>query len=424
MRMEILSLLLLLVVIILGFLRKTNMGILAFAVGAIAVRFFGLTDKILIGCINVSLFVTLFGITLLFTIVKKTGALELLAQKIISAAGQKIYLIPVLIYLAGFLISVIGPGGVPALAIIPPLAVAIAIQCGYSPLMLALIGVAGMTVGRFSPIAPEGLVIIEAATKANMTVNPIPAIIFSSFIVNTCVSLFLYIVFKGYKVKPSSQSFEFSSSEKFNGKQIAAFCGVLAMLVLIIFVGVNIGIAALSVSAVLLLFNVCDDKNYLSSLPWGTIVMIMGMGALLSIINKMGGIELLNNALRSIMSERTAVPLMGVFASLMSLFSSALGVVYPTLMPMCADLASQIGGVNPCAMMSAVALGGALSGLSPFSTGGALVMAAITCVGQFSSETNKIFVQLIAFAVISIFVLIVLSMLFFNVIANTLCPIP
>ena len=163
--------------------------------------------------------------------------------------------------------------------------------------------------------------------------------------------------------------------EKFNGKQIASLCGILAMLVLIIFCNVSIGLSAFFVAAVLLLFHVAEDGACLKSLPWGTIVMVLAVGSLLNIVNKMGGIDLMSNALAKIMTKGTATPFMGISAALLSLVSSALGVVYPTMMPMCADIAAQVGGVNPVALMAAVGAGGSLSGISPLSTGGALILA-------------------------------------------------
>lgn len=60
---DLIALLIFLGVIILAFVRKINVGILAIAAGVIAVRLFGMTDKDLIGGISASMFVTLVGIT-------------------------------------------------------------------------------------------------------------------------------------------------------------------------------------------------------------------------------------------------------------------------------------------------------------------------------------------------------------------------
>ena len=94
---DLIALLIFLGVIILAFVRKINVGILAIAAGVIAVRLFGMTDKDLIGGISASMFVTLVGITLLFATINATGALDLLARKIIAMAGSRVWIIPIVI---------------------------------------------------------------------------------------------------------------------------------------------------------------------------------------------------------------------------------------------------------------------------------------------------------------------------------------
>ena len=103
--MDVVALVIFLGVIILAFVRKINVGILAIAAGVIAVRLFGMTDKDLIGGFSSSMFVTLVGITLLFATINATGALDLLARKIIALAGNKVWVIPIVIYIAGFVIA-------------------------------------------------------------------------------------------------------------------------------------------------------------------------------------------------------------------------------------------------------------------------------------------------------------------------------
>ena len=141
---DVISLLLFIGVILLAFFRKVNVGVVALAVGAIAVRIFGLTDKQLIAGISASMFATLVGITLLFAAVTQTGALDLLARKIIALAGNRMWIIPIAVYIAGFIVAGVGPGAIPALAIIPAIAAVIAVEVGFDPIMLVLIGEAGV----------------------------------------------------------------------------------------------------------------------------------------------------------------------------------------------------------------------------------------------------------------------------------------
>lgn len=424
--MALLSIAFFVAAIVLAFFLKNNIGVLALAIGVIAVRVFGLTDKDLIAGINVSLFTTLVGITLLFSIVTNTGALNLLAQKIVALAGKRIWLLPILIAVTGFVLVAAGPGGVPVLAIIPPLAASIAVQSGYDPLMMALIGITGMLSGRFSPLTPEGAIVINAVEKSGLDIFANPAIMVITFLTSALVCIVIFIMFKGHKVKAPDHAAEAKAVEKFNGKQWAALGGIVFMLILIIFAGVNIGLAALSVAAILLMFRVADDAVCIKAMPWNTIIMVLFVGALLNIVDKMGGISMMTDALAAVMNSATATPLMGLSAGLLSLVSSALSVVYPTMMPMCADLAAKVGGVHPVALMSAVAAGGALAGTSPMSTGGALIMGALgsELKEKYTKDyQNKVFMQLLVVSAVNLVVLLICAAVFYNPIANLLCPI-
>ena len=411
---DIISLVLFIVVILLAFFRKVNVGVVAVTFGVIMVRIFGLTDKDLIGGFSTSMFTTLVGITLLFAAITQTGALDLLARKIIALAGNKMWVLPIMVYIAGFVIAGVGPGAVPALAIIPALAAIIAVEVGFNPLMLVLIGEQGLMAGRMTPITPEAAIITGAAAEANILV--------CQTLVTIVSSLVFWFIFKGHKVKQPLNPIERGTLEKFNAKQIISLLSIVLMLVLLIFVKVNIGVAAFAVAGLLFLFGVADDGKALKSLPWGTIVMVLAVGSLLNIVNKMGGIDLMSNALAKIMTKGTATPFMGISAALLSLVSSALGVVYPTMMPMCADIAAQVGGVNPVALMAAVGAGGSLSGISPLSTGGALAMAALATAlpNRTKEDENKTFVQLFIYAGLAILILIVLCSTIYVPLANLL----
>ena len=313
---DIISLVLFIVVILLAFFRKVNVGVVAVTFGVIMVRIFGLTDKDLIGGFSTSMFTTLVGITLLFAAITQTGALDLLARKIIALAGNKMWVLPIMVYIAGFVIAGVGPGAVPALAIIPALAAIIAVEVGFNPLMLVLIGEQGLMAGRMTPITPEAAIITGAAAEANIA-NVMPTILVCQTLVTIVSSLVFWFIFKGHKVKQPLNPIERGTLEKFNAKQIISLLSIVLMLVLLIFVKVNIGVAAFAVAGLLFLFGVADDGKALKSLPWGTIVMVLAVGSLLNIVNKMGGIDLMSNALAKIMSKGTATPFMGISAALL-----------------------------------------------------------------------------------------------------------
>ena len=245
-----------------------------------------------------------------------------------------------------------------------------------------------------------------------------PAILACQTIITLVISILVFIYFKGYKLTTTNATV--TKPGPFTAKQLIALSGILLMLVLMIVFKVNIGLAAFISSALLVLFGIAPDGECLKALPWGTIIMVLGVGVLLTIVDKVGGIKLLSAAISSIMTSNTAIPLMGVSAGLLSLVSSALAVVYPTMMPMCTDIAAQVGGVEPLALMAAVGAGGSLAGISPMSTGGALILAAMgTNVENFTStQQAKVFVQLLMAAVASLVVIIVVSALLFDPIVS------
>lgn len=418
---DVISLILFIAVILLAFFRKVNVGVVALTAGVIAVRIFGLNDKALIGGISASMFTTLVGITLLFAAVTQTGALDLLARKIIALAGNRMWIIPIAVYIAGFIVAGVGPGAIPALAIIPALAAVIAVEVGFDPIMLVLIGESGLMAGRMTPITPEAAIITAAAAEAGIE-GVMGTVLLCQTLVTIIYSLIMWFLFKGYKIKTPLKPIERTAIEKFNHKQVIALAGIVLMMVMLIFFKVNIGLAAFFVAGILFLFGVADDGKAIKALPWSTIVMVLAVGALLDIVNDMGGIDLLSAGMSSIMTKGTATPIMGISAGLLSLVSSALGVVYPTMMPMCAGIAEQVGGVNPVALMAAVGAGGSLAGISPLSTGGALAVAALgTAIPNLTKEEeNKRFVQLFIMAGIALLTLAIGCATFYNPIAALL----
>ena len=90
-----------------------------------------------------------------------------------------------------------------------------------------------------------------------------------------------------------------------------------------------------------------DEKQAIKSIPWGVLLMVSGVGILMNLVIQEGGIDLITNALGGIMTEKTAAGLVGATAGIMSWFSSATGVVYPTMIPTVSGLVDQIGTANP-----------------------------------------------------------------------------
>ena len=75
--------------------------------------------------------------------------------------------------------------------------------------------------------------------------------------------------------------------------------------------------------------------------------------------------------------------------------------------------------------MSAVAAAGAASGISPMSTGGALIIAAIVGeerINLTKEDENKLFVQLLIISMLTLVLLFAVSWLFYGPVANVFSP--
>lgn len=397
--MDVVSLIVFVALIAIAFWRKTNVGVLAFAAALILGRIHGMTDKELVKTLSSSLFVTLTGITLLFAAVNATGAFEMLSHKIVALTGKRVWVLPIIAYLVGFVLAAIGPGAIPPTTLVVTLTVSIAITAGYNPIMMGIIGGLGLMGGRVCAWTPEGALVSELATAQGLETGVILSVFAFQVITTVLFAIGLFFVFKGYKVKTDNVNFS-TTKVKATRKQVIAIISVVVMLVMVMVFGFDVGLVSFLIAAILFLSGLADDSASVKSVPWGTIMMILGVGVLMSVISKTGGIDLLCNMLSNVMSKSTVAPFTGITAGIMSLVSSGFGVVYPTLLPMAAKLVNTVGGGNPVAVMAAIIAGGSLAGFSPMSTCGALTLGTMVGLrGNMSKqEQNKSFVALVVIA--------------------------
>ena len=203
--------------------------------------------------------------------------------------------------------------------------------------------------------------------------------------------------------------------EPMTSQQILTLLGLLVMAVLAIAFNVDIGLAGFLCSFVLFLIpGVVDEKKAISGIPWNTLVMIGGMGMLITMAQKLGGIDLLSNALAAIMTQKTAPAFMSLMASLLSTVSSTTGVVMPTLIPTIPGIIEQLGGGNGQELLMAIIGGSSQTAISPLSTGGALMMAAYgNLYRPTEAERSKVFIQNLGYAILGAAVYFVFGLLGF-----------
>ena len=408
MNLGLLSLAALLAAIIIGFIRKCNVGILCMGFAMLLSIMFGVNTKDLIKGFSSSLFIQMVGITYLFSIIQGNGTLELLARKMVGLTGKRTHLIPFVMYVLGFIICAVGPGAIPSLAIIPVIAIPVAISAGINPIMTAIIGDLGVMSGRMSPLTPESAVVRELMEAQGLVGNTVPIMI--SLTITCLVTMALvYIYYKGW-ITDTSKIDALGKTEKFNRIQLGSLLGLIVLTVGALFLSWNVGLTGFLVGTVLIVFGCGNEKKSIQAIPWNVILMVLGVGILMNVISLSGGIDIMVAALESIMGQRTAAMIMAVTAGFMSFFSSGLGVVFPTLIPVSGGLASALG-VNAVELVTVIVIGGTVSGFTPISTTGALIMAGVAQQEDAEEKfpQNRLFIELFAVSVIALFVLAVFA---------------
>lgn len=404
------SLILLLAAIVIGFWRKANVGILCIGFSMILMIAYGLDSKEVIAGFSSSLFIQMVGITYLFSIINGNGTLELLAKKMVALVGKKRHLIPFVMYALGFIICAVGPGAIPSLAIVPVIAIPVAISAGVNPIMTAVIGDLGVMSGRMSPLTPESAVVRELMEDQGMKGNTIPIMI-GMIITALVVAALVYVYYKGWKVDENVSVSE-EKLAKFNTRQWLSLAGLLVLAIGALFFSWNVGLTGFLVGTVLVVLGDAQEKKAIAGIPWNVILMVMGVGILMNIISISGGIDIMVAGLEKVMGPHTAAMIMAIAAGIMSFFSSGLGVVFPTLIPTAGGLASGLG-VSAVQLVTVIVIGGTVSGFTPISTTGALIMAGVAQQENADERfpQNRLFIELFAVSFIALGVLAIFALL-------------
>lgn len=404
------SLILLLAAIVIDFWRKANVGILCIGFSMILMIAYGLDSKEVIAGFSSSLFIQMVGITYLFSIINGNGTLELLAKKMVALVGKKRHLIPFVMYALGFIICAVGPGAIPSLAIVPVIAIPVAISAGVNPIMTAVIGDLGVMSGRMSPLTPESAVVRELMEAQGMKGNTIPIMI-GMIITALVVAALVYVYYKGWKVDENVSVSE-EKLAKFNTRQWLSLAGLLVLAIGALFFSWNVGLTGFLVGTVLVVLGDAQEKKAIAGIPWNVILMVMGVGILMNIISISGGIDIMVAGLEKVMGPHTAAMIMAIAAGIMSFFSSGLGVVFPTLIPTASGLASGLG-VSAVQLVTVIVIGGTVSGFTPISTTGALIMAGVAQQENADERfpQNRLFIELFAVSFIALGVLAIFALL-------------
>lgn len=195
-------------------------------------------------------------------------------------------------------------------------AVYLALELDINPMATALYAKLGANAGCASPLSLTGILAKELSEPLGYTGFSLHLFV-STLLSGFVFTLIVYVIYKGYKVK-ADNPLKLSEIEKFNGKQRITMSAILIMVICCIGFKLDTGLFAFVMAAVLILLGCADEKKAIKSIPWGTLLMICGVGVLVNMISLLGGIDLISDTLASFMTEHTATPIMAATSGILS----------------------------------------------------------------------------------------------------------
>lgn len=382
-----------------------------------------LKPKEILSFLPVSILFNVLAITFFFGFAIENGTLAAVTGKILYAMrNHPKWMMPAMC-LISFLIAMSG-AGIATAAFMAPIAFSLSKKIEAHPVAAYTAVAAGTVAGSNFMYSGGGIVVLNLVKESPYTELAFPVTVFS-FLLTTAICLIfffvIYIVFRNGKCV--SQVYErpevLSSVQK---KTLALLLIVVLVIIIPNFVGeltgnsairslagrLDVGFVMMIGGCVASVLNLADDRQVLRfQVPWTTLVMLGGVSMLIGVGKEAGLVELLAGLISGHLPKILIAPVLSLSAGLMSVFSSAISVVLPTLYPLVPELTKDTG-VSAQLMYSVIFVSATITGISPLSTTGSMIL------GGCKSEKvrSRLFYQVIPLPFILLAVMVGLSIVF------------
>ncbi|MFJ1666394.1 SLC13 family permease [Streptomyces bottropensis] len=431
---ELISILVLAVVFVIATTRSVNMGALAFAaafgVGELVADLDA--DGIFAGFPG-DLFVVLVGVTYLFAIARSNGTTDWLVHASIRLVRGRVALIPWVMFFVTGALTAIGAVSPAAVAIVAPIALSFASRYGISPLLMGAMVVHGAQGGGFSPISIYGTIVNGIVERENLPGNA-TALFLISLIANLVIAGVVFVLFGGLKLwkqppaepapdperpeaAPATQTQVAPATGPAAGTQpgpatgltvgtqpapavgtrpapttgtgtaptagteavltparIATLASLAVLVVAVLAFDLDAGLTAVTLAAVLSALWPDDSRKAVGQIAWSTVLLICGVLTYVGVLDEMGTITWAGEGVGGIGVPLLAAVLLCYIGAIVSAFASSVGIM-GALIPLAVPFLAQ-GEIGAVGMIAALAVSATVVDVSPFSTNGALVLAA------------------------------------------------
>lgn len=425
----VLSIIILAVMFLLATVLPLNMGALAF-VGAFLLGslVLGMSTNDILANFPGGLFLTIVGVTYLFAIAQNNGTIDLMVRGAVRLVGNKVALIPWVMFAITAVITAVGALSPAAVAIIAPIALSFAAKHKINPLMMGMMVIHGAQAGGFSPIAVYGVTVNSIIAKTELDANPM-AIFLASFLFNLAIALVLFVVLGGGKLlsTPGGRLVEQAAEKRMSvsvgartagvtlqgsGSDISAagvsakgtsgsgaspaagpagagappasgarasvpqlitILGLIALAVISLGFKVDVGFVSITIAIVLALVSPAAQKGAVNKISWSTVLLICGMLTFVGVLEEAGTIAFVSGGVADLGMPLLAALLICYIGAIVSAFASSTAIL-AALIPLAVPFLAT-GEVGAVGVIAALAVASTIVDVSPFSTNGALVLA-------------------------------------------------
>ncbi len=412
---ELISILVLVVVFVIATTRSVNMGALAFAaafgVGGLVADLDA--DGIFAGFPG-DLFVVLVGVTYLFAIARANGTTDWLVHAAVRLVRGRVALIPWVMFALTGALTAIGAVSPAAVAIVAPIALSFATRYAISPLLMGAMVVHGAQAGGFSPISIYGSIVNGIVEREHLPGNAL-VLFLASLAANLVIAAVVFVLFGGLKLwaqgavdergkdgaedaggtaaggtgkpepspggtatattvttRPGTEAV--ADTTRLTPARIATLTALLALVVAVLVFDLDAGLTAITLAVILSTAWPDDSRKATGQIAWPTVLLICGVLTYVGVLDEMGTITWAGEGVGGIGVPLLAAVLLCYIGALVSAFASSVGIM-GALIPLAVPFLER-GEIGAIGMVAALAVSATVVDVSPFSTNGALVLAA------------------------------------------------
>ncbi len=421
---------------------RFDLGIAALAAAFLVGLAAGVPAEEVTGFFPADFFVLIVGVTALFAVAHLNGTLDWLLDLMLRLVGGRVFLVALVPFAVGAVLTAVGTLPAAATAIVAPIALGLAARHGIAPLVAAVLGITGIISGLLSPLAVYGVTARELSGKLGIDLPDSAPVSFLLGGLLTGVAVCAVLLLVGLRTgavprgrvteeeiappedtappsagpapestgttvatAPTRTTTSVEAPPRQGARVLTVLC-LLAVVVLSVGWDMNVGYLGLTAAILLQVVLRLEPGAIIARIPWSVVLLIGGLLTYVGLMQHLGAFKQISEALQVHGSPAISLLVLCYIAGVTSFAASSIAV-FVTTMPLLPPLVA--AGVSPVGGVLALALASVLVDINPLGITGGLILGAAQ-----REVRPRLFRQLLTYGIVSIVVAPVVAWLAFS----------